>query len=94
MENRIQVSATIYNHSVVYLSEENLVETFNKYGESFQGFYFFCKNIHAWRSPNADMLRFEYCPLTGQKINWDNLYERNKNKLRGYSVELEKDLNE
>jgi hypothetical protein len=71
---------------------EQIVNMFRYYSEGFKAFYYFCKNEFMWRSPNADMIRFDYDTKTGEKINWAKIYEENKRSLRDYSEKEELEL--
>ena len=81
-----------YSHGVVYVSDENVVDVFMAYNKGFEGFYYFCKGEFCWRSPNADMLRFIYSPMSAQKIDWVKIYEDNKHKFNDFSAKLDKDF--
>lgn len=86
------VSAGSDRDSAVLLSVKNLIDTFNFYHDSFEGFYHFCKGEFIWKRPNADMKRFDYDPKTGVKINWEAVYEYGKTHIKDYSEKLEKKL--
>lgn len=68
---------------------EELVHLFLSYNKGYQGFFYFCKDEHIWRAPNADMERFNFDPIDGSKIDWDEIYEFNKGKFTEYTPELE-----
>lgn len=86
------VSADSDRDMVRLLSVKGLIEKFNRYTNSFEGFYHFCKGEFAWRRPNADIARFDYDPKTGIKIDWDSVYEYGKTHISDYSEKLEKKL--
>ena len=71
---------------------KDIAELFNRYCDSFEGFFYFCKGESIWRAPNADMCRFDYDTKTGEKINWAKIYEENKHSLRDYSEKQELEL--
>lgn len=77
MENQI-VAAIFNGSSIYYVSACDLPNEFNGFTDSYAGFEAFCNNNFVWRRPNADMLRFDYDPTTGEKINWDKVFEENK----------------
>ena len=66
----VEVSyATLYNI-------EELVRLFRDVsGEYKMNFTSFCKGEFVWAYPNADLVRFTYCPITGVKIDWEQVME-------------------
>ena len=67
---------------VQYLDPEGLCDVFNRYTKSCEGFEAFCRGEDIYRSPNDDLLRFIYDPMTGEEINWNMVFSENKNLLR------------
>lgn len=75
------------------LTVKGLISKFSHYGDSdFSGFYYFCKDIFAWRRPNTSLAKFNFDPLTGAKIDWERVYDYGKTFLYGYSEKAEKEL--
>jgi hypothetical protein len=72
-----------------YINSKYVVDFFSGYGDSFQAFVYFCLGKFIWRAPNADLIRFEYDPVTGEKINWLEIYELNKEEFKDFSEELD-----
>lgn len=50
---------------------QSLADLFNNYNKGKEGFISFCKGENVWRAPNADLVRFNYCPITGEEIDWE-----------------------
>ncbi|MBP5784212.1 MAG: hypothetical protein J6W16_01335 [Methanobrevibacter sp.] len=76
------VAAVVREHEdIEYLTETELVKEFNKYTKSFDGFKSFCKEEFSWRRPNTSMLRFRFDPQSGFPIDWDKIFEENKDFL-------------
>jgi hypothetical protein len=84
------VAVTQFDHDVIRLTEKSVVEFFSRYNSGFEAFFYFCKDEFVYRAPNASTIRFNYCPMTGQKINWKEIYETNKQKFRDYDSKLDK----
>lgn len=72
--------------------ENEIVEFINGYCNPFEAFYYLCHGKFIWRCPNADIIRFDYEPYTGTKINWEKIYNDNKMKFSDYSEEKEREF--
>lgn len=81
MENDF-VAAIFDGSSIHYVSAADLPNEFNRFTDAYAGFESFCKREFSWRRPNTDMLRFEYDPLTGRKIDWDKVFSENEKYVR------------
>ena len=75
-----------------FIRADELVDFFNGYHKGFEGFYYFCHDVNAWRAPNSFMYRFNFDPMTGEKIDWNAIYEWYKEDLKDYTPELEKNM--
>lgn len=92
MENNNKQIVAVYPWSgsrLQLMDVDGLVKLFLSYNNGYEGFFYFCKDKRIWRSPNADMERFNFDPIDGSKINWDTIYESNKGKFKEYTPELE-----
>ena len=87
------VAVTQIDHDAMSLNENSIVEFFAKYNKGFEAFFYFCKDKFVYRAPNVSTIRFNYCPMTGSKINWREIYESNKTKFPDYDPELDKTFN-
>lgn len=54
---------------------KSLADLFHGYNKGKEGFIEFCKGEDTWRAPNAYLVRFNYCPITGAKIDWEQVLE-------------------
>lgn len=54
---------------------ESLAELFNNYNKGKEGFVEFCEDKRPYRAPNTSLIRFDYCPITGIKIDWGLVLE-------------------
>lgn len=81
------------DYNVIRLNENSIVEFFASYNKGFESFLYFCNNEFIYRAPNIGTIRFNYCPITGRKINWREIYESNKTKFPDYDPKLEKTIN-
>lgn len=88
------VAVTQNDHNVIRLNENSIVEFFANYNKGFEAFFYFCKDKYVYRAPNVGTIRFNYCPMTGRKINWREIYETNKKKFPDYDPELDKTFND
>jgi hypothetical protein len=86
----VVLGATEFNGSAVYISSKIIVEYFSTFLQGFEAFYYFCKGESIWRRPNADTLRFTYDPMTGNEIDWKQIYNENKHKFFDFDEELDK----
>ena len=59
------------------------------FNNGFEAFLYLCFGYFIHRAPNAEMLRFDYCPRTGEKIDWDKIYETYKYEFKDYDEKLE-----
>ena len=62
---------------------ESLAELFNGYNEGKKGFVEFCKGGRPWRAPNTSLVRFDYCPITGIRIDWGQVLEEGLKYFEG-----------
>ena len=69
----ICVAAGIRFSTTVVFTPEGLANHFKSYANGKEGFISFCQGKFAWRAPNADLVRFHFCPDTGVKIDWDEV---------------------
>ncbi len=73
----------MYNNIIIYVAAgqrfsstnlftaQGLADLFNGYNKGKEGFISFCKGENVWRAPNTSLVRFNYCPITGEKIDWE-----------------------
>lgn len=88
----IRVGSYSYSGSVRYVSDTTIKDFFSGYSNGFEAFLYFCKGEFIYRSPNVDMVRFKYDPLTGCEIDWKEIYESNKKLFYDFSEELDKEF--
>lgn len=69
----ICVAAGMSFSEAVVFTPEGLAKHFKNYVNGKEGFILFCQGKFAWRAPNADLVRFHFCPNTGVKIDWDEV---------------------
>ena len=72
-DTEICVAAGQSFSSTVVFTPEGLAKHFKNYVNGKEGFISFCQGKFAWRAPNADLVRFHFCPDTGAKIDWDEV---------------------
>ena len=72
-DTEICVAAGERFSSTCIFTPKGLAELFNGYNKGKEGFISFCKGENSWRAPNAELVRFNYCPNTGIKIDWDEV---------------------
>ena len=54
---------------------QSLADLFHGYNKGKEGFIEFCKGENSWRAPNTSLVRFNYCPITGAKIDWEQVLD-------------------
>lgn len=62
-------------HSPELYTPQTLAEKFSWYQNGKENFKAFCRGEFIWCAPNADLIRFEFCPITGVLINWEQVLE-------------------
>ena len=75
MYNKTDICVATGNHfsRTVVFTAEGLAKYFKGYNNGKEGFISFCQGKFAWRAPNTDLVRFNFCPDTGVKIDWDEV---------------------
>lgn len=63
----------MFSSSTGLYTPKSLADLFYGYNKGKEGFVEFCKGEDTWRAPNASLVRFNYCPNTGTKIDWDEV---------------------
>ena len=63
-----------FSSTCLYTSK-GLADLFYGYNKGKEGFISFCKGENVWRAPNSSLVRFNYCPITGEKIDWELVLE-------------------
>ena len=61
--------------STCLFTPQSLADLFHGYNKGKEGFIKFCKGENSWRAPNNFLVRFNYCPITGEKIDWEQVLE-------------------
>ena len=70
----IKIAAGVELDNATLYDVEGLVRLFRGVGGSNKKYFKdFCKGVFAWRYPNADLVRFNFCPITGVKIDWEQV---------------------
>lgn len=72
-DTEICVAAGQSFSSTVVFTPKGLANLFKNYVNGKDGFISFCQGKFSWRAPNADLVRFDFCPNTGVKIDWDEV---------------------
>lgn len=60
-------------HATLYNIEELVCLFRGVSGECKRNFKSFCNGEFVWAYPNADLVRFTYCPTTGVRIDWEQV---------------------
>lgn len=69
-----KIAAGVEFDNPVLYDIEGLVRLFRGVsGRYKRNFKSFCKGEFVWVCPNADLVRFTYCPITGIRIDWEQV---------------------
>lgn len=70
---KIMVAAGSQFDNAILYDIEGLVILFKGVSNGKKNFVKFCKGEYAWVYPNASLARFNYCPITGEPIDWEQI---------------------